>query len=37
LVDLVEVGHFTSEWVLLARNQRALEAVCKAPPTMPNA
>jgi hypothetical protein len=29
--DLAEIGHFTSEWVLLARHQRTLDQVCKTP------
>ena len=28
---LTEVGHFTSEWVMLARHPRVLDAFCKTP------
>jgi hypothetical protein len=28
---LAEAGHFSSEWVLLSRNQNLLDSVCKAP------
>jgi len=30
--SLAEIGHFSSEWVVLARKQSLLEAVCKTPP-----
>jgi hypothetical protein len=30
-VKLAEAAHFSSEWVLLARSERSLEAVCRAP------
>src|SRR5262245_13186097 len=29
--ELAEVGHFTSQWVLLARRENVLNAICKAP------
>jgi hypothetical protein len=29
--SLDEIGHYSSEWVLLARNRRTLDAMCKTP------
>jgi len=30
--ELAEIGHFTSEWVMLSRKKEILDAVCKEPP-----